>query len=133
MSGASNKVKACSFDSDMCDWHNVPFDDDMDFEVRSSSSGGPNSGASGSGEQRPSYFSGKKYSQLSANGHSRKRTALFTDAFSNPCFSAQSNSVFTQSRERTLSRKGTRTPLKMKIGFSFCLRSLISGHNMYTN
>ena len=50
VSGASNKVKACSFDNDMCDWHNVPFDDDMDFVIRSSSSGGPSSGAGGSGE-----------------------------------------------------------------------------------
>jgi len=50
VSGASNKVKSCQFDSDTCDWHNVPFDDDMDFVVRSSSSGGPNNGAGGSGE-----------------------------------------------------------------------------------
>jgi len=34
----------------MCDWHNVPFDDNMDFAIRSSSSGGPSSGAGGSGE-----------------------------------------------------------------------------------
>ena len=74
-----------------------------------------------------------KYSQLSANGHSRKRTALLTDAFSNPRFTSQSNSVFTQSRKRTLSRKRTRTLLKMKIGFFFCLRSLVSGHAMYNN
>ena len=50
MSGASSKVKACSFDNDTCDWHNVPFDDDTDFVVRSSSSGGPSSGAGGSGK-----------------------------------------------------------------------------------
>ena len=50
-----------------------------------------------------------KYSQLSANGPSRKRTALLTDAFSNPRFPSQSNSVFTHSRKRTLSRKRTRT------------------------
>ena len=55
-------------------------------------------------------------SQLSANRHSRKRTALLTDAFSNPRFTSQSNSVFTHSRKRTLSRKRTRTLLKMKIG-----------------
>jgi len=34
----------------MCDWHNVPFDDNMDFAIRSSSSGGPSSGAGGSGK-----------------------------------------------------------------------------------
>lgn len=50
MSGASSKVKACSFNSDTCDWHNVPFDDQMDFKIRSSASGGPSSGAGGSGE-----------------------------------------------------------------------------------
>ena len=50
MSGASTKVKACKFDSDTCDWHNVPFDDTIDFVVRGSSSGGPSSGAGGSGE-----------------------------------------------------------------------------------
>ena len=50
MSGASSKVKASSFDTDMCDWHNVPFDDDTDFVVRSRSSGGPSSGAGGSGK-----------------------------------------------------------------------------------
>ena len=43
----------------------------------------------------------EKYSHLSANGHSRKRT---------------------------LSRKGTQTLSKMKIGFFFCWRSLVSGH-----
>ncbi|KAJ7334476.1 hypothetical protein OS493_014793 [Desmophyllum pertusum] len=48
--GTSNKVKSCTFDSDMCDWHNVPFDDDMNFVVSSSSSGGPSSGAGGSGK-----------------------------------------------------------------------------------
>ena len=37
------------------------------------------------------------------------------------------------SRTRTLSCKRTRTPLKMKIGFLFCLRSLVSGHTMYNN
>ena len=72
-------------------------------------------------------------SQLSANGHSRKRTALLTDAFSNPRFTSQSNSVFTHSRKRTLSRKRTQTLLKLKIGFFFCLRSLVSGHPMYNN
>lgn len=51
VSGASSKVKACSFDRDTCDWHNLPFDDDMDFAVSSSTSGGPSSGAGGSGEQ----------------------------------------------------------------------------------
>ena len=64
------------------------------------------------------------YSQLSANGHSRKRTALLTDAFSNPRITSQSNFIFTHSRKRTLSRKRTRTLLEMKIGFFFCLRSL---------
>ena len=59
-----------------------------------------------------------EYSQLSANGHSRKRTAPF-------------NSVY--SHKRTLSRKGTRTLMKMKIVFSFCLRSLVSGQPMYSN
>ena len=47
------------------------------------------------------------YSQLSANGHSRKRTVLLKDAFSNPRLTSQSNSVFTHSRKRTLSRKRT--------------------------
>ena len=51
MSGASSKVKACSFDKDTCDWHNVPFDDDMNFNVQSSVNGGPSSGAGGSGKQ----------------------------------------------------------------------------------
>ena len=75
-----------------------------------------------------------QYSQLSANGHSHKRTALLTDAFSSPRFTSQSNSVVTHSRKRTLSRKRTRTLLKMKIqGFFFCLRSLVSGHPMYNN
>ena len=37
--------------------------------------------------------------------HSRKRTALLTDAFSNPHFTSQSNSVFTHCCKRTLSRK----------------------------
>ena len=70
------------------------------------------------------------YSQLSANGHSRKRTALLTNAFSD---ASQSNSVFAHSHKPTLSRKRTRTLLKMKIGVSFCLRSLIRGHPMYNN
>ena len=74
-----------------------------------------------------------EYSQLSANGHSRKRTALLTDAFSNSRITSQSNSVFTHSRKRTFFRKQTRTLLKMKIGFFFCLRSLVSGHPMYNN
>ena len=76
------------------------------------------------------------YSQLSANGPSGKRTALLKDALSHPRFTSQSNSVFTQSRKRTLSRtcrKRTRTLLKMKIGFLFCLPSLVSGHDMYNN
>ena len=63
------------------------------------------------------------YSQLSANRHSRKRTALLTDAFSNPRFTSQTHSVFAHSHKRTLSRKRTRTLLKMKIGFFLCLRS----------
>ena len=50
MSGASYNVKACSFDTDTCDWHNVPFDDDADFVVSSRSTGGPSSGAGGSGK-----------------------------------------------------------------------------------
>ena len=74
-----------------------------------------------------------KYSQLSANGHSRKQTAFLTDAFSNPCFTSQSNTVFTHSSKRTLPRKLTRPLLKMKIGFFFCLRSLVSGHPMDNN
>ena len=69
------------------------------------------------------------YSQLSTNGHSCKQTALLTDAFSNWHFTSQLNSVFTNSRKRTLSR----TLLKMKIGFFFCLCSLVSGHPMYNN
>ena len=74
-----------------------------------------------------------KYSQLSAYGHSRKRTALLTDAFSIPRFTSQSNSVFTHSRKRTLSLNRTRTLLKIKIGFFFCLRTLVSGHPKYNN
>ena len=73
------------------------------------------------------------YSEPSANGHCRKRTALLTDAFSNPRFTSQSNSVFTHSRKRTLFRKRTRTRLEMKIGFFFCLRSLVRGHPIYNN
>ena len=42
-----------------------------------------------------------QYSQLSANGHSNKPTALLTDAFSNPRFTSQSNSVLTHSCKRT--------------------------------
>jgi len=50
VNGASTKVKSCTFDKDTCDWHNVPFDDDMDFVIRSSSnSGGPSSGSGGTG------------------------------------------------------------------------------------
>ena len=58
---------------------------------------------------------------------------LRTPQFSNPRFTSQSNSVFAHSRKRTLSRKRTRTLLKMKIAFFFCLRSLVSGHPMYNN
>ena len=50
VNGASNKVKSCTFDNNMCDWHNVPFDDDKDFKIKSSISGGPSSGAGGSGK-----------------------------------------------------------------------------------
>jgi len=57
VSGASNKVTSCTFDKDTCDWHNVPFDDNMDFVITSSSSGGPSSGAGGSGEQIPFFAS----------------------------------------------------------------------------
>ena len=60
------------------------------------------------------------------------RTALLTvltDTFSNLRFTYQSNSVFTHSCKRTLSRKRTRTLLKIKIEFFFCLRSLVSGHS----
>lgn len=47
---ASNKIKGCKFDGDTCDWHDVPFDDQGDFMVKSGSSpGGPSSGAGGSG------------------------------------------------------------------------------------
>ena len=45
-----------------------------------------------------------------------------------PHFTVLSNSVFTHFTKRTLSRKRTRTHLKIKIGFSFCLRSLLRGH-----
>ena len=74
-----------------------------------------------------------QYSQLSANGHSHKPTALLTDAFSNPRFTSQSNSVLTHSCKRTLTRKRTRTLLKLKLGFFFCLCSLVSGHPMYND
>ena len=73
------------------------------------------------------------YSQLSANGHSRKRTALTTEPFPIPRFTSQSNSAFTHFGKRTLSGKRTRTLLKMKIGFFFSLRSLVSGHPRYNN
>ena len=56
-----------------------------------------------------------------------------TDASSNPRLTSQSNSVFTHARKRTLSRKRMRTLLKMKIGFFFCLRSLVRGQPMYNN
>ena len=72
------------------------------------------------------------YSQLSAKGLSRKRTAPLY-AFSNPHFTSQSNFVFTHSHKRTLSRKRTRTLLKMRLGVLFCLRSFVSGHPMYNN
>ena len=75
----------------------------------------------------------QRYSQLCTNGHSRKWTALLTDAFLNPHFTSKLNSVFTHSRKRTLSRKRMQTLLKMKIGFFFCLCSLVSGHPMYNN
>ena len=50
--------------------------------------------------------------------------------FSIPLFTSQSNSVFTHSRKRTLSRGHFR---KWKVGFFFSLRSLVSGHSMYDN
>ena len=68
-----------------------------------------------------------KYSQLSTNGHSHKWTALLTDAFSNPHFTSQSNSVFTHSHKRSLSRKWTRMLLKKRIVYFFCLCFPISG------
>ena len=61
-------------------------------------------------------------SQLSTNGHSGKRTALLTDAFSNPRFTSQYKSVFTYSRKRTLSRKRSG---HLKIELFFCLPSLV--------
>jgi len=44
-------LDGCSFNSDTCEWLDVPFDDDEDFTVTSGSSGGggPSSGAGGSG------------------------------------------------------------------------------------
>ena len=53
-----------------------------------------------------------EYSQLSANGHSRKRTALLTDAFSNP-------------------RLPPSHTLYLQIPMSG--HSLVSGHPMYNN
>ena len=53
------------------------------------------------------------------------------DTFSNTHFTSQSNLVLTHSHKQTLSRKRTRTLLKRKIGFFFCLCSLVSGHPMY--
>ena len=44
----------------------------------------------------------------------------------NSCFYLQSNSVFMHSRKRT------GTLLKMDIGFFHCLRSLVSGHSMFS-
>ena len=82
---------------------------------------------------KPISVETRNYSQLSANGHSRKRTALFSDAFSNPRITSQSNSEFTHSRKWTLSHKRTRTLLEMKIVFFFCLRSLVSGNPIYNN
>lgn len=50
VSDASTLVKACTFDQDTCDWHNIPFDDQGDFKLRSGSSvRGPSSGSGGSG------------------------------------------------------------------------------------
>ena len=52
------------------------------------------------------------YSQLSANGHSRKRKALLTDTFFNSRFHLPVKlCIYTHSRKRT------RTLLKMEIGF----------------
>ena len=42
------------------------------------------------------------YLHVHVSGHSSKQTALLTDAFSNPCFTFQSNFVFTHSCKRTL-------------------------------
>ena len=52
VSNASTLVKACTFDQDTCDWHNIPFDDQGDFKLRSGSSvRGPSSGSGGSGKE----------------------------------------------------------------------------------
>ena len=69
------------------------------------------------------------YSQLSANGLSRKQTALLTDTFFNSLVYLAVNFCITHSRERTLSRKRTRTLLKIKIEFFFCSRSLTPTYN----
>ena len=45
----SDKVKSCTFDTDTCDWQNVPFDDEMDFVIRSSTVSGSTSQAGGTG------------------------------------------------------------------------------------
>ena len=53
--------------------------------------------------------------------------------FQIPVLPPKTNSIFTNSRKQTLSRMWMQTLLKMKIGFFFCLHSLISGHSMYNN
>lgn len=50
VNGSSDKVRSCEFNQDTCDWHNVPFDDETDFKVRTGGNGAePDSGAGGTG------------------------------------------------------------------------------------
>ncbi|KAK3735236.1 hypothetical protein QZH41_008430, partial [Actinostola sp. cb2023] len=54
---ASNRIRKCSFDSDRCDWSEVPFDDDINFKLTSgSTASGPSSGHGGSGKRTMNYL-----------------------------------------------------------------------------
>ena len=52
------------------------------------------------------FYLTPRYSGISLNGHSRKRTALLTTAFTKPCLNSHTNSVFTHSRKRSLTLGG---------------------------
>ncbi|XP_032241949.1 MAM and LDL-receptor class A domain-containing protein 1 [Nematostella vectensis] len=51
----SNKLKACNFDVDTCDWYQVPFDDNGDFELKSGSGANGGSGGFLSASERGTY------------------------------------------------------------------------------
>lgn len=65
--------------------------------------------------------SSHNHSQLSANEHSQSE-----QFYLRTLFSSQSNSLYKQSRRRTLSRKPARTLFMVKM-----LRSLVSGHPVH--